>query len=131
MKKILAVFALICAMLCVSASLSACGVKTSSATPTEDAAQTTTQDAAHSQSIVGSWGTELYGDAYVYTFNEDGTGTYSAAGKVMNLTYEVKNGIYYESFEGSSKPNERPYRIDGDKFIVKDTFGDEIIYTKK
>ena len=49
----------------------------------------------------------------------------------MNLTYTTKDGIYYETFEGSTAAVKRPYRIENNQFIVEDSYGEEIVYTKK
>ena len=46
-------------------------------------------------SIVGSWkydGSEYGNYEFIYTFNEDGTGKYEAAGRTMEFTYETKDG---------------------------------------
>ena len=95
MKKIICASAIICAAIMASLSFSACGGSSASGNETTSAVS----DTNNSQSIVGSWATELYGDEYVYTFNADGTGAYNAAGKIMNLTYKTEDGIYYETLE--------------------------------
>ena len=127
MKKIICASAIICAAIMASLSFSACGGSSASGNETTSAVS----DTNNSQSIVGSWATELYGDEYVYTFNTDGTGVYNAAGKIMNLTYKTEDGIYYETFEGSTSAVKRPYRVENNQFIVEDTYGEEIVYNKK
>ena len=127
MKKIICASAIICAAIMASLSFSACGGSSASGNETTSAVS----DTNNSQSIVGSWATELYGDEYVYTFNADGTGVYNAAGKIMNLTYKTEDGIYYETFEGSSATVEHPYRVENNQFIVQDSYGQEIVYNKK
>ena len=49
----------------------------------------------------------------------------------MNLTYTIKDGIYYETFEGSTAPVKRPYRVENNQFIVEDSYGEEIVYNKR
>ena len=127
MKKIICASAIICAAIMASLSFSACGGSSASGNETTSAVS----DTNNSQSIVGSWATELYGDEYVYTFNADGTGVYNAVGKIMNLTYKTEDGIYYETFEGSTSAVKRPYRVENNQFIVEDTYGEEIVYNKK
>ena len=128
MKKYLSAIALICAALMASACLCACNGGGKSSAQSQSA-ESKANDA--SQSIVGSWSTMLYGDEYVYTFNEDGSGVYNAAGKEMKLKYSTKDGIYYETFEGSSATVEHPYRVENNQFIVQDSYGQEIVYNKK
>ena len=127
MKKHLTAVVIILAALLSAISFCSCTGKHYS----DVSAQSDSGAADTSQSIVGTWALQLYGDEYTYTFNPDGTGVYNAAGKIMNLTYTTKDGIYYETFEGSTAAVKRPYRIENNQFIVEDSYGEEIVYTKK
>ena len=129
MKKFLTTAVIILAAFVTAISFCSCKGKTNSDQTTT--AQSESAAANADQSIVGSWSLNLYGDEYVYTFNPDGTGTYNAAGKVMNLTYSIKDGIYYETFEGSTAPVKRAYRVENNQFIVEDSYGEEIVYNKR
>ena len=75
------------------------------------------------KSIIGSW---AYG-SYVYTFNEDKTCSYST----RKCTYEVNDNKLSILYDGDTTPFETTYEIDGDKLIIKDSFGNDIIYTRK
>ena len=78
-------------------------------------------------SIVGTWAL----GTFVYTFNEDKTCTYDAAGTKMECTYEVDGDKLSILYKGNTVPFETTYSIDGNKLNVKDSFGEDTIYTKK
>ena len=80
-----------------------------------------------SKGLVGQWGYS----SYVYTFNEDKTGSYDAFGTVMNFTYEDKGDTVSILYEGNTSPLELKYRIEKDKLIITDSFGEDVEYTKK
>ena len=77
--------------------------------------------------IVGSW---EHGK-YVYTFNEDKTCSYDAAGTKMKCTYEVDGDKLSILYDGNTTPFETTYSIDKNKLNVKDSFGNDTIYNKK
>ena len=77
--------------------------------------------------IIGSW--EHSG--YVYTFNEDKTGNYEAFGSKMNFTYEDDGSKVTILYKGNTVPGTYEYKIDGEKLIIKDSFGDDVVYKKK
>ena len=79
--------------------------------------------------IVGSW--EYTGGTYVYTFNEDGTGTYDTGSAVMNFTYEATDTELSISYEGNTSPTVLEYVLDGDTLNVKDSFGSDTVYKRK
>ena len=126
MKKHILIPVILGTALCIIA-FTGCGGNRSTAESSSQNSKTSKTD----QSIVGSWSTKLYGDEYTYTFNADGTGVSDAAGKIMNLTYTIKDGIYTENLEGNASPVERRYRVTNNQFIVEDTYGEEIVYNKK
>ena len=78
-------------------------------------------------SIVGKWAL----NTFVYTFNEDKTCTYDAAGTTMKCTYEVDGDKLSILYEGNTVPFETTYSIDGNKLNVKDSFGEDTIYTRQ
>ena len=78
--------------------------------------------------IVGKW---AYSSSFVYTFNADKTGNYDALGTIKEFTYEDDGTTLSILFEGNTEPMELQYRIDGDKLIITDSFGEEIEYVKK
>ena len=80
-----------------------------------------------SESIIGQW-EHL---SYVYTFNEDKTGTYNASGISMNFEYEINDKNLSILFNGNTDPTILNYRINGNKLTITDSFGEDVIYTKK
>ena len=77
--------------------------------------------------IVGSW--EHSG--YIYTFNDDMTGSYTVYGTAMNFTYEDDGSRVKILYKGNTVPGTYEYRIDGKKLIIKDSFGSDVVYEKK
>ena len=76
--------------------------------------------------LVGKWSQ----DSFVYTFNADMTCTYDAAGTLMKGTYKVdgnKLSILYEGFDVSL---DTTFSVDGDKLNIKDSLGEDTIYTR-
>ena len=80
------------------------------------------------ESLVGTW---EHTSGYVYTFNEDKTGTYSLGEAKMEFTYEDKGEEVEILFKGNSSPSKFKYRIEGKKLIIKDSFDKDVEYTKK
>jgi len=80
-----------------------------------------------SNTIIGSW--EHSG--YVYKFNEDKTGSYTAYGSEMKFTYEDDGKQVKVLYNGNTIPGTYEYRIDGNKLIIKDSFGNDLEYVKK
>jgi len=76
--------------------------------------------------IVGDW-KDTY---FTYTFNEDGTGQYDIAGNAMKFTYTTEGEKLIITYEGVEKPEEKIYSIDGDKLIIKATYGSDLVYTR-
>ena len=77
--------------------------------------------------IVGKW---AYG-SYVYTFNEDKTCTYDAAGALMECTYEVDGENLSILYKGNTVPFKTTFKIEGNKLHVMDSFGNDTVYTRK
>ena len=80
------------------------------------------------KTIIGSW---QHKSGYTYTFNADKTGTYSIDGRYSEFTYEDKGDSVSILYYGNTKASEYEYRIEGNKLIIKDTFGSDVEYTKK
>lgn len=79
------------------------------------------------EGLVGKW---AYG-SYVYEFKEDKTGTYDVSGSMMNFTYEDKGTKISFLYTGNTVPMELEYRIEGNKLIIKDSFGKDVEYTRQ
>lgn len=74
--------------------------------------------------IVGTWS---YDSLYTYVFNADGTGDYSG----MNFTYTVDGDKLSILYEGNTDSFETTYRIEDNKLIIKDSFDEDVVYTRK
>ena len=77
--------------------------------------------------IIGKWAQ----GSYVYTFNEDKTCEYNAAGTIMKCTYEIDGENISILYDGSTTAFETTFSIDGNKLNVKDSFGNDTIYEKQ
>lgn len=148
--------ALVCAAMLVI-SISACGEKTetknssevsetnsvatysdssAAAETTVAAAETTAAEAttaaakaeASNSDLVGSW--EYESGGFVYTFNDNGTGTYDISGNVMKFTYTADDTKLTITYEGSPAM-ELNYELNGDTLNVKDSAGNDTIYKRK
>ena len=80
-----------------------------------------------SKSIVGSW----KHDNYTYTFKEDNTGNYDIGGKKMKFTYQDDGKKVSILYTGNTTGSTYEYRIEGNKLIIKDSFGNDVEYIKK
>lgn len=77
--------------------------------------------------IIGKW----TNGSYVYTFNEDKTCSYDAAGTLMKCTYETDGDKLSILYKNSDVAFETTYSIDGNILTVKDSFGNDVKYEKK
>ena len=77
--------------------------------------------------LVGSWDHS----GYVYTFNSDKTGNYDALGRKSEFTYEDDGEKITILYTGNTVASTYEYKIEGDKLIIKDSFGADIEYTRK
>ena len=82
--------------------------------------------------IVGRWKyyveNSSYSIDYIYTFNNDGTGSYEMAGASKSFTYTTDGNKLTITYD--SAPFETEYEINGDILNVKDSFGDDTLYKK-
>lgn len=83
-----------------------------------------------SNSIVGTWEYET-NSQYVYKFNKDKTGSYTAYGTEMKFTYEDKGTEVSILYDGNTNASTFEYRIEKNKLIINDSFGSEVTYIKK
>lgn len=84
-----------------------------------------------SKGLVGSWKSDSFSGAYVYTFNADGTGNYDAAGTKKEFTYKTEEDKISILYTGDTVPFESTYKIDGNKLNIVDSLGNDTFYTKK
>ena len=68
------------------------------------------------QGIVGSW---YYNDNTFYTFNEDGTGSYTVYGTLFgNFNYKEGDGKLTLSYEGFTDPTVFNYKVEGNTLTI-------------
>lgn len=78
--------------------------------------------------IVGSWNYQ----GFVYTFNEDKTGTYSLLGDTeMQFTYEMTPDTLKILFKDNTSPMNVAYKLTATGLTITDYFGKEIPYVKE
>ena len=85
----------------------------------------------NNKTIIGKWETKIGNYSFVYTFNKDKTCTYDAAGTIMKCTYETKGKSISILYNGDTVPFESTYSIKGNKLNIKDSLGEDTIYTRK
>lgn len=84
---------------------------------------------AETITLVGQW--EYAEGGYMYTFNEDGTGTYTFSGSEMKFTYEDNGDSFSILYEGNTTATELEYEIKDSTLVVTDSFGSPVEYTRK
>lgn len=126
-KKLLIILVLCCGLILVG-----CNNKTTKKDKNEPKKEEKTKkdkkDKKESNSIVGQW--EYEEGYFVYTFNEDKTGSYEAQGSGLKFTYAI-NGNKITFTYDDNKLFETEFRIEGNTLIVKDSGGQELKYIKK
>lgn len=88
------------------------------------------ESATEKTSIVGSWKNDDLGSDFIYTFNEDGTGKYDAAGTLMEFTYTTQDGRISILYTGDTIPFETDYSVDGDVLNIIDSIGNDTLYER-
>ena len=89
------------------------------------------EEEAAANPIVGTWASEDFGGAFIFTFNEDGTGNYDASGTDMPFTYTAEDGALSILYDGDDLSFDTEYTVEGDKFIMKDSLGEDVVYNKQ
>lgn len=82
--------------------------------------------------IAGKWVSEEYSGSFVYTFNEDGTGSYDMGGNVLELTYAEQGEYLTINFlaEGYGTMNVK-YSLADNKLTIYDSFGASNVFVRK
>ena len=82
--------------------------------------------------IVGVWknDTTYTGYEFVYTFNEDGTGKYDAAGTIMEFKYTVDGDKLSITYTGDTSSFDTTYSIKDDTLNVLDSLGNDTLYKR-
>lgn len=83
----------------------------------------------NNSAIVGKWKYDhpSLGDSFVYTFNADGTGNYSASG---DFTYKTDGNHIAITYNASGATFETEFEVNGDTLNVKDSGGNDTFYKK-
>ena len=81
--------------------------------------------------LVGSWEYNRGSSTYAYNFKDDKTGSYSVYGTEMPFTYEDDGQKVTILYEGNTVSSTFEYKIEGNKLIIKDSFGNDVEYIKK
>lgn len=84
--------------------------------------------------LVGNWkydGELFAGYNFEYTFNDDGTGKYDAAGTIMEFTYKTQNNKISITYKGDTVSFDTDYSINGDTLTIKDSFGEDTLYKRQ
>ncbi len=128
-RKIIGAIALIlCAMITVFC-FTACGGGNGSGAKADDttaATEATTEEPK--SSLIGTW--EKSEDNSVFTFNPDGTGTYSMGDNSLKFTFEDKGSEMVMKIDTVGTQNVK-YSIEGNKLTMTDEAGVTVEYTKK
>ena len=82
-------------------------------------------------SIIGTWEYSRGSSTYAYNFKEDKTGSYSVYGTEMPFTYEDDGQKVTILYDGNTVSSTFEYKIEENKLIIKDSFGDDVEYIKK
>ena len=84
------------------------------------------------QGIVGSW---YYNDNTFYTFNEDGSGSYTVYGTLFgNFTYTENNGKLTLNYEGFTDPTVFNYKVEDKTLTIltgEGNIGSDTEYKRK
>ena len=80
---------------------------------------------------MGTWEYNQSGAVYAYSFKDDKTGLYSVYGSEIPFTYEDDGQKVTILYNGSTAASAFEYKIEGNKLIIKDSFGNDVEYVKK
>ena len=138
MRKTIAILLVVVLLAVALFTLTACDdkkeetvVDTSTSTETPEVTTGgTTSGSGFDKALVGQWKNHSYGYDYVYTFNEDGTGKYDAAGTIMEFTCTTNGNQISILYTGNTVSFDTEYSIDGDTLNVKDSMGNDTLYEK-
>lgn len=82
--------------------------------------------------LVGNW---YYNDDTFYTFNEDGTGSYTVYGTLVgNFTYSEGNGKLTLNYEDFTEPTVFNYKVEGKTLTIlsgEGNIGSDTEYKRK
>ena len=124
MKKLISL--LLVLLLCCFA-LTACGDSKGDAKDNASDKPATEATEEKDNPLVGTWKYEVSSLNYTYVFKADGTGTYFGE----SFTYTVDGNKLSILYDGNTAPFETEFSIDGDKLIIKDSFGEDTVYIRQ
>lgn len=85
-------------------------------------------DTGSESALIGSWAYEE-DENFVYTFNSNGTGTYTVYGEAINFTYTDNGTSVRMVFDDA--PGTFDYTISGSTLTLKDSTGADVRYIKQ
>lgn len=113
-----------------SLSVTACGNNTEeSSADRSDSSESISLEEEETETIIGSWECVDYKGA-IYTFNSDGTGSYTFEGTAMEFTYTDNGDSVELKYTTATVPSTHKYTIDGNKLLIEDSFGSTVTYKK-
>ena len=119
MKKLIGILLTMCMLAVV---FTACGGNDTTSEPAN-------KEVEEAVTIVGTW--EYSALNCAYTFNADGSGSYSFGGSELPFTYTDDGSKVTIQYENSDAPGEYTYTIEGNTLHITDDFGNVVDYTKK
>lgn len=121
-KKLLILLVLCCGLLLVG-----CNNKTSDKKDNKNKKETTEKE--NKNLLVGKWEYETGG--FIYTFNEDKTGSYDTGGQKLEFTYKTEGDKLYITYTDTEGTFDTTYKIKGNVLVIKDSLNEDVKYLKK
>ncbi len=85
---------------------------------------------SEAKGLVGSWAYKT-SSGYIYKFNSDKTGSYTAYGSERTFTYEDSGTQVTILYDGDTDGSTFDYRIEDKTLIIKDSFGNDVEYVRQ
>ncbi len=84
--------------------------------------------------LIGDWayfnGSSKDNSIY-YTFKDEKNGSYTFGGGTRNFTYTDDGTKLTILYDGDTLSSSYEYKLDGDTFTIKDSFGSDVVYKRK
>ena len=81
--------------------------------------------------LIGSWSTKYGSSEFIYKFNKDNTGSYTAFGSERTFKFEDSGTSVKITYDGDTTGSTYEYKIEDKKLIISDSFGSKVEYNKK
>ena len=84
--------------------------------------------------LIGDWvyfnGSSTQSNIY-YTFKDEKNGSYTFYGSARNFTYTDDGTKLTILYDGDTAAFETTFKIEDDKLTIKDSLGNDVVYTRK